>query len=269
MNKQLKKDGGRGIEWTDFTWNPVGGCKHRCRWRMPDGTIAICYAESTANTMRNAYPNGFEHHYWREHMLTEPTAQRLPSKIFMDSMSDLMGNWVEAEQIERVFDSCRRAHWHSFQLLTKNAPRLLKFTIPENVWVGVSAPPTFMFGNELTAEQQRRMVYKQLDTLAELKARNHPVCWMSIEPLSFDIADMFMQWIIVKGGARLPLDWAVIGAASNGPKHFQPEPAHVEDCHRVLRANGVGIFHKGNLKWEPHLEEFPASTKTMNQEALL
>lgn len=277
MNKQIKTKydeairetvvTSRGIEWTDFTWNPVGGCKHGCRWRMPDGTIAVCYAETTANTMTSGYPNGFEHHYWRPHMLDAPLKQKQPSKIFMDSMSDLMGNWVSEEQINLVFNQCRKAHWHHFQLLTKNAPRLVKFDIPKNVWVGVSAPPTFMFGHELSPKQQRSFVYKQLDALWELEGLI-PVRWMSIEPLSFDIASVFNDWCDERQ-RELPLEWAVIGAASNGPKHFQPNSMHVENVHAVLREVEVTIFHKGNLEWEPHLEEWPAAFKTLKQEALI
>jgi protein gp37 len=284
MNKQLKTKydeairetvvTSRGIEWCDFTWNYIGGCKHRCRWRMPDGSIAICYAESTANVMQSGYPNGFEHHYVRPHMLDEPLRHKMPAKIFLDSMSDLMGNWVGDDEIQRVLDICRQAHWHVFQLLTKNAPRLVKFDLPRNVWVGVSAPPTFMFGKELTPEQQRSMVNKQLDMLWVLKQRGHPVTWMSIEPLSFDIGAIFEEWLRddqTRGTpmGRLPIDWAVIGAASNGPKHFQPEPTHVEECHRVLRAHDVKIFHKGNLEWTPHLEEWPAAFQTLKQEVML
>ena len=37
MNKQAKSEIKRGIEWTDYTWNPIGGCQHGCRWEMPDG----------------------------------------------------------------------------------------------------------------------------------------------------------------------------------------------------------------------------------------
>ncbi|HRF94496.1 MAG TPA: DUF5131 family protein, partial [Aggregatilineales bacterium] len=156
----------KGIEWTDYTWNVVGGCQHGCRWHMPDGTTAICYAETVATKVaQKAYPHGFEHHYWHPHLLEEPLKVREPAKIFLDSMSDLMGAWVETEQIEQVLEICRRAHWHSFQLLTKNAPRLEKFTFPPNVWVGVSAPPSVMFGKTLTTDQQRRMVDKQLHAL--------------------------------------------------------------------------------------------------------
>ncbi len=67
MNKQEKiKNGqvsGRGIQWCDYTWNANAGCHHACRWEMPDGTVAICYAEEAAKKFKRAYTHGFEHHY--------------------------------------------------------------------------------------------------------------------------------------------------------------------------------------------------------------
>src|SRR5258708_28712194 len=126
MNKQNKGNGHFGIEWTDYTWNPVGGCQHGCRWHMPDGTIAECYAENVAERVsQTAYSKGFKYHYWRPQALEEPLKLKTPAKIFLHSMSDLMGHWVPAEHIEQVLDICRRADQHIFQLLTKNAPRLL------------------------------------------------------------------------------------------------------------------------------------------------
>ncbi len=113
MNKQQKSVTKRGIEWTDFTWNVIGGCKHRCRWEMPDGSVAICYAEEVANALRSDkfYPQGFENHYYHPDRLTEPLKVKTPAKIFLDSMSDLMGHWVPDEQIEAVLDIARKAHW--------------------------------------------------------------------------------------------------------------------------------------------------------------
>jgi protein gp37 len=265
MNKQGKKINGQwagGIEWTrvrgrpGFTWNVVQGCKHDCKWRMPDGTLAECYAKTTAEKFKSDtfFPDGFEHHYFNGERLDEPLQHKEPTGIFLDSVADLMGHWVPAEQILQVLDVCRKAHWHIFQLLTKNAPRLINFDIPPNVWPGVSAPPTFMFGKELTPEQQRAMVMKQLDVLSKLKT---PVRWMSIEPLSFDITEVFEEWVALPDRKPFPMEWAVIGAASNGPKYFQPDRRHVEKLHFFLRAHGCMIFHKGNLEWNPHLEEFP------------
>ncbi len=245
MNRQRTKTS-RGIEWCDFTWNPVRGCQHGCRWTMPDGTVAECYAELIAERVaQRAYPHGFEHHYWNPNILEEPLKVKEPSRIFLDSMSDLMGAWVPDEQIEQVLDVCRRADWHTFCVLTKNAPRLQKFNFPPNVWVGASAPPSIMFGKPLTFPQQQRMVTR---TVAALKAVDVPVRWMSVEPLSFDIAPLLVG---------SDLQWAVIGAASNGRKTYQPEPEWVANVLDVLDAQGTKVFFKGNLQWPVWREELP------------
>lgn len=247
MNKQYKSKERRGIEWTDYTWNPVGGCKHLCRWEMPDGSVAICYAEAVAERVATAsYNQGFAHHYWRPELLNEPLKLKTPSKIFLDSMSDLMGHWVPKEEILKVFDICRQAPQHIFQLLTKNAPRLREFEFPDNVWVGVSAPPTQFMGKKLSFAQQKAMVKRQLDTLQKVKAK---VRWMSIEPLSFDIAPLLHD---------SPLEWAVIGAATNGSKTYQPEPKWVVNVLEVLDRQETPVFFKGNLDWKPHREDFPS-----------
>jgi protein gp37 len=246
MNKQYKSEKKRGIEWTNYTWNPVGGCKHGCRWQMPDGSIAECYAETVAERVaQNSYPHGFEHHYWRPELLPEPLQLKTPARIFLDSMSDLMGAWVPDVHVESVLDICRQAHWHSFQLLTKNAPRLLKFKFPPNVWVGVSAPPTTMFGRRLSLEQQKRMLDRMLSVL---KSVDVPVRWMSIEPLSFDIAPLLKN---------SDLQWAIIGAATNGAKAYQPKREWVENVLNVLDQQHTKVFFKGNLVWTPWREEFP------------
>lgn len=246
MNKQKKASGSRGIEWTDFTWNPVRGCQHKCRWQMPDGSTAECYAETIAERIaQRTYSQGFEHHYWNPNVLNEPLKIKDSSHIFLDSMSDLMGHWVPKEEVEQVLDICRKASWHKFQLLTKNAPRLLDFDIPDNVWVGVSAPPSSMFGKPLSFDQQKRMVRRQVEVLSQLSV---PIKWMSIEPLSFDIAPLLEE---------SHLQWAVIGAATNGSKTYQPEASWVKNVLNVLDAQNTKVFFKGNLVWNEWREDFP------------
>jgi len=257
MNKQSKSQQRRGIEWTDYTWNVVGGCQHGCRWVMPDGTVAECYAETVAERVaQNSYPLGFEHHYWRPEALNEPLKLAKPSRIFLDSMSDLMGHWIPDEQVEQVLNTCREASQHQFQLLTKNAPRLLHFDFPSNVWIGVSAPPSIMFGKPLSMNQQQRMVERQLEVLHQIDV---PVRWMSIEPLSFNIAPL------LKGGN---LQWAVIGAATNGAKAYQPRREWVENVLDVLDAENTKVFFKGNLIWNPWREEFPEHQLVANDKIL-
>jgi protein gp37 len=248
MNKQLRPSGARGIEWTDYTWNPVQGCKHGCRWTMPDGSVAECYAETIANRVaQKAYRHGFEHHYWNPHKLREPLKVRESARIFIDSMSDLMGHWVPTDEIKQVLNTCGEASWHTFQLLTKNAPRLLEFDFPPNVWVGVSAPPSQMFGKALSFTQQQRMVTRQLEVLGQLTV---PIRWMSIEPLSFDIAPLLEE---------SPLEWAVIGAATNGNRTYQPQTEWVDNLLAVLDKQHTAVFFKGNLERPDWRECFPES----------
>ena len=249
MNKQKKKNG-NGIGWTDYTFNPIAGCFHGCRWTMPDGSEANCYADDVASGIASlAYPEGFRNHYWKPEKLHEPFDLPRPSKIFLGSMADVMGNWVEEEQIEQVLKTCGEASQHTFQLLTKNAPRLLKFAFPPNVWVGVSIPPTFFSGHQLTMDQQRRMFEKSLQVLEQVKAT---VRWMSLEPLSWDVAPLM---------SGHPLQWAVVGAASRGRTFYQPKPEWVSDLLHIFDGGGTPMYMKSNLAWEPRRTDFPKHKK--------
>jgi len=64
------------------------------------------------------------------------------------------------------------------------------------------------------------------------------------------------------------LKWAVIGAASNGRKKYQPDPAHVQDLLDVLDAQNVAVFFKGNLEWSPWREDYPSIEPTKKVEAV-
>jgi protein gp37 len=238
----MNKQGVNGIEWTHYTWNVIAGCKHACQWQMPDGNIATCYAKTVAERVAQAaYPQGFEEHYWHPKRLNEPFGVKTPSRIFLDSMSDLMGHWVPDNQIEAVLDIARKASHHTFQLLTKNPKRLLDFNFPANVWVGASMPPDFMFGKPLQRAQQERLLSITLETLAKVKA---PVRWISAEPLSWNIAPIMAY----HAGA---IQWCVIGAASNGKTLYAPQDAHIEILVEVLEGQDVTIFYKGNMKASP------------------
>lgn len=262
MNKQLKvKNGvvvGRGIEWCDYSWNAISGCLHECKWEMPDGTVAICYAKSVAERVAvEHFPHGFAHHYVHPHRLQEPHKVKEPAKIFLDSMSDLMGAWVAEEEILQVLDVCRQAHWHTFQLLTKNAPRLLKFDFPRNVWTLVSSPPDWMWGKRLSALQQEKMLRRDIEVLAQLPYDQ--ITGMSIEPLSWNIAPILDEYLTTHPHA---MNWAIVGAASNGNQLYQPDQQHLDDLLAVLDKFSIPVFYKGNLSkkmvpvWR---EEFPAS----------
>lgn len=250
MNKQDKGSGKRGIEWTDYTWNPIAGCFHACQWVMPSGEIANCYAEDVAeNVAQSAYPQGFEHNYWKPSLLREPISQKQPSKIFVGSMADIFGHWVEEEHIVAVLNVARQAPQHQFQFLTKNPKRALDFLpfIPANCWIGASSPPDFMWNKSLNQVQKERMLSVTLDVLTGVSAEI-PITWMSFEPLSWDVTKIVRQYPDA-------LKWAVIGAASNGRTYYPPEEPHVRNLLNVLDEQDAKVFFKGNMKSLPWARE--------------
>jgi protein gp37 len=263
MNKQVKynKDGSirtRGIEWTDYTTNPIAGCPHSCRWHMPDGTTAICYAEAVAESIASAhYPNGFAADYWHPGELQGPATIKKSSKFFVGSMSDVFAARVDQKHIDAVFEIARMLPRHRFQFLTKNPKRLLKQKdIPWNCWIGVSSPPDEMWGHELSQRQKDTMMMSALEVLAELHSQG-VLTWLSAEPLSWDIRPHFEA----HPGLR-EIDWLVIGAASNERKIFQPVEQHVRNMVEWADAWEVPVFYKGNLRDTPFAaadwrEEFP------------
>jgi protein gp37 len=248
MNKQTEN----GIEWTNFTWNPVGGCQHNCKWFF-GSKIVKCYAGETARTLRTDkfYPKGFEHHYWHPDRLNEPLRLKKPARIFSDSMSDLFGHWVPEEQIQAVLDVMEKAHWHTFQVLTKNPVRMKNFVLPGNVWAGISMPPDSFMGEIWTPRRREVWFLHALDFLADMDV---PVKWISFEPLSSDVVPDLEAWTEKRG--EWPFKWAVIGAGSDGARKYPPVQEHFEKLVAFLNAHGTAIFYKGNLKEAPYITDW-------------
>lgn len=244
MNKQGTKDNPLGgIEWTHilgpmtgYTANPVRGCEHECRWRMPDGNIAVCYAESFSERMNG--PGSFKKITFHRDVLDDIRSHKKPAGIFIDSMSDLFGESVENHHICQVIDTIRACPQHVFFTLTKNPRRLTEFAFPDNCLVGMSAPPTFMYGKELTPEAQQIWFRKGIEWLSQCQAKN---IWLSMEPLSLDLSDTINTH-------RERICFAVIGAASNGSALYQPDEKILTKTLTSLA--GVPVFFKGNLSKE-------------------
>ena len=188
------------IEWTDATWNPVTGCT-----KVSEGCVN-CYAYTFAERFRGVkghpYEQGFDVKLWPDR-LGLPLRWREPRRIFVNSMSDLYHEKVPDEFIETVFATMNKAKWHTFQILTKRAKRLLdlspRLTWTPNIWQGVSV--------ESAAYRWR------IDALRRVPAGTR---FLSVEPLvappgTLDLTGI--QWVIAGGesgpGARpMRVEWA-------------------------------------------------------------
>ena len=189
------------IEWTEQTWNPTVGCT-----KVSPG-CKNCYAEGMARRLKamgiKGYENGFRLSLMPER-LAEPLERRKPTVYFVNSMSDLFHEKVPFEYIARVFDVMERAHWHTFQVLTKRAERMAAFCadrrVPPNVWLGVSV-------------ENRKHGVPRIGVLRGIDAT---IRFLSVEPLLEDVGRLDLagiRWVIVGGesGARarpMRAEWA-------------------------------------------------------------
>ncbi len=112
------------IGWCDWTWNPVTGCRHGCKY---------CYARSFARRRGDDFSPTF--HPERLGQVAKP---RAGDRVFVGSMADLFGAWVPATWVEAVLAACAGRPDVHYQFLTKNPGRYAEFSIPANCWTGAT-----------------------------------------------------------------------------------------------------------------------------------
>lgn len=205
------------IEWTESTWNPLTGCN-----KVSPG-CKHCYAERMAKRLQamglEKYRNGFQLTLHPE-ALEEPLRWSKPQMIFVNSMSDLFHKDVPIEFIQQVFEVMRRAHWHTFQILTKRAERLLELDPlldwPANVWMGVSV-------------ENSDYTYRAV-LLSQTHAR---IRFLSCEPLLGPLSALPLEGI----------HWVIVGGES-GPRARPMKREWVMEIRDQCQKAGVAFFFK-------------------------
>ena len=169
------------IEWTDKTWNPASGCT-----KVSLG-CKHCYAETLTQRFTNHFTNGFQFTLHPDR-LEQPLHWRKPSRIFVNSMSDLFHEDMPLEFLQRVFEVMRQCPQHIFQILTKRHERLLELAPllewSENIWMGVSV--------------ENQQYAHRVDFLRDVSAHVRFLsCEPLIGPLELDLTGI--HWVITGG----------------------------------------------------------------------
>ena len=141
------------IEWTDRTWNPVRGCS------VVSPGCVNCYAMKQAHRfsgkgkayegltkLTSAGPQWTGKIRLVEEALTEPRRWRKPSRVFVNSMSDLFHEDVPDAFIDQVFAVMACCPTHTFQVLTKRPGRMLKYLSYEYRWAQVEGQCDVLVG---------------------------------------------------------------------------------------------------------------------------
>jgi protein gp37/ParB-like chromosome segregation protein Spo0J len=218
------------VGWAYWTWNPVTGCLHNCRY---------CYAREGAVVNENLskhYPFGFKPSFY-EYRLTAPVNTALPAdvtvdprkgRVFVTSMGDLFGKWVPDEWIDKVMAQCISNPQWEYLFLSKFPQRYVGLQLPPTAWIGT------------TVDDQYRV---KIAEEAFRKIEGVRVKWLSLEPLlaPLEFSDLSM------------FDWIVIGSQSATEQpdgrvtEFAPPFEWVAQLTEQAHAAGCKVFQKANL----------------------
>lgn len=228
------------VEWSSWTWNPVTGCEHGCKF---------CYAREIANSDRMSayYPNKFEPTF-HEYRLAAPANTPVPEsddardgRVFVCSMADLFGKWVPDEWINKVFDACLKSPEWTYLFLTKWPERYAKMPLLERAWYGAS----------VIQQSDVSRVEKAMSAFETTGVTK----WMSLEPMLGPIKFKDLSWC----------DLVVIGAqrATTQPDGFVPAFAPkfdwIVDVVNQCRSFNVPYYLKPNVGLQAPGMDLPKS----------
>lgn len=216
------------IEWTDYTWNPITGCKSTCEY---------CYARALSRRFKWSFEPTFH-----PERLSEPYTLKTPSKIFVCSMADIFGGWIEKFWFNRILRVIYDNPIHIFQLLTKFPHNFHHFfscdesRLPDNLWLGVT----------ITCSDDLKKVNFLLDPF--LKKRKHSIKFICFEPLLHNV------------DLPLGVDWIIIGGQS-GRNAFSPPREWIDHILQKARRWRIPVFVKSNANYPEKIQEFPKCLK--------
>lgn len=208
------------IEWTDYSWNPITGCKHGC-W--------YCYADR----MFKRFGRSFEPTFYPER-LEELKKMKKPVKIFVCSVADLFAPWTKPKWRNDVLNEIQKPEYNhlTFQLLTKQPQGIpADMEVKENIWIGTT----------ITTKREMTNMFSLIENYNGLK-------FVSFEPI--------LEQISLPLLAKNNIDWIIVGKLT-GSKKIPLKKEWVKSLIKQAREFKIPIFIKDNVKWHKKIQEFP------------
>ncbi len=207
------------IEWCDYTINPVKGlCPVACPY---------CYARRMYQRFKwNPEID------WCPSVFTKLDKLKTGSRVFIGSTIELFGECVKEIWIKLVFEEVVLHPNITFIFLTKQPQNLIKWTFPDNCWVGVS------YTGAGQAKRQPNLtgftgIYNHMK---ELDAK---VKFISIEPL-LNTCEPMLDGLAI-------FDWVIIGQQTPVSKKTEPKIEWIREIVEAADKAGIPVFLKENL----------------------
>lgn len=238
------------IEWCDYTWSPITGCRYDCSYcyvrkksRRFSGDVRRnlnspqCQRENGLYVLEErfvterggtpCYPFGFEptmHRYRLDYL------ERLKNgaNILVGEAGEMFGKWVPDEWIEQILDACKKHTKHNYFFLTRNPERYWeleeKGILPadDNFWYGYS--------------------YSGNDSQSWGSRYNDKHNFACVEPLLEDLK-------LFNENCYPAAEWVIIGSETgNGKDLVIPKKEWVEKILRHCKKHEIPVYMKDSLK---------------------
>jgi len=177
----LNKAKGRMFNSVGWTWNPIAGCTHGCKY---------CWAKSLAERWGRSFAPQIRETYFNDKM---PEDEKW---IFVGSMGDIFCDGVPDEWIEKLFTFIQDYEGNNrFLLQTKNPRRLWKYLKQHNNLSGkIIAGTTIETTSHINCSRAPPTKQRAL-SLASISEFRHHDTFLSLEPLAdFDLG-LMKNWI--------------------------------------------------------------------------
>lgn len=203
-----------GIEYADYSWNPVPGCS-----KVSEACVD-CWAETMAVRLKAMGQHAYDEltddkGRWTgksvmlQERLPEPLKVRKPARIVVNFMGDLFHKNVTSRFLNSVFEVMELARQHTFFVLTKRPDRAAAYLAGEENGHYIDALDHVKIGT--TVENQRRADERQ-GSMWRISNLGWDT-WVSYEPALGAVE--WHEWDF--------LDWMVCGGESNGKRPMHPD----------------------------------------------
>lgn len=187
------------IEWADYTWNPVTGCKNSCSY---------CYAKRIHSRFNKT---AFENIIFHENRLSQPLSVKKPSTIFVGSMSDI-SFWGQAD-ILSILEVCELCPQHTFMFLSKS---------PLSYHNAFNWPSNTMQGLTFDLRNYKYLNEKRLERDFLMRCERP---FISFEPLLGKIEPSYGKSVKTLMGSKIE---KVIVGAQTGPNAVVPKTEWIQ-----------------------------------------
>ena len=233
------------IEWTDYSYNPITGCKHGCEY---------CYACKMARFRKTPDAKAFLPEYHPDKL--DDINGILKGVIFAGSNADFFGEWVPKEWLDAVVEKARsycavNGHEARLMFLTKNPARYSEIlpaitTCCENIWLGTTLDKGYTSNGWDTKDGGKTVHHDTPSVEARIFAideLDYPRKWLSIEPYK---PEQYPYYTNALGG--IDVQWIVIGTMTNPDQKLTSDDLNnIQHLVDMFESHAIPVFVKNNI----------------------